>query len=60
VTIADLMIEQAKNQVSCVRFDKNKGGLIEFVQSAYQIDFQRLDYVIKILNGDLTIKIERY
>ena len=44
----------------CVRFDPKENTFNTFKQSAYLIDFQRLEYVIKLLNGDLTIKIELF
>ena len=45
---------------TCSRFDKKLQKLSTFQQSAYLVDFQRLDYVLKLLNGDLTIKIELF
>jgi len=48
------------SMTTCSRFDKKLQKLSTFQQSAYLVDFQRLDYVLKLLNGDLTIKIELF
>ena len=51
--------ENKNNLTECIRFDP-KGAFNSYKQSAYLIDFERLEYVIKLLNGDLTIKLELF
>lgn len=42
------------------RYDHKVKDFIKITQSAYQIDFERLEYLISLLNGDLTVKIENF
>ena len=42
------------------RYDHSIKEMVKITQSAYQIDFERLEYLISLLNGDLTVKIENF
>jgi hypothetical protein len=59
ITIADLF-ENQNNLTQCHRYDSTLGQLVVHPQSPYKIDFPQLDYTIRLLRGDLTVKIEAF
>ena len=50
--------ENNNNMTACTRYHEESGLYRNFSQSAYKIEFDRLQYLIKLLNGDLVIKID--
>ena len=52
--------EYSRYVTQITRYDHKVKDFIKMTQSAYQIDFERLEYLISLLNGDLTVKIENF
>lgn len=50
----------SRHVTQITRYDHKTKDFIKISQSAYQIDFERLEYLMSLLNGKLTVKIENF